>query len=273
MSKTDPIFIAYAKSAPREDLRVYVRYAERYLTTYDLPDQAVRVIADMSTLLAQLETIDGTPAQRARVLSLITRFKASIPDWAQDPWRHGRPLERLERKCTARGLSPATLERLRAWYCMHLKTTASVPVEFKCLKCAKTLPIPRAHSGCDAPCRGELIVKREQQEDGRCRPRPFRLTGEQVQELLHGSAPEAVGITPKAKPVNNWRERAIAAEARVKELERGIAATAPATTPARRVAATTERKSAVDWRAAGLKAAETRRRNLAAKLAQEGAAA
>ena len=79
----DPVFAAYAASAPRLDLRFYLDYASRHEADWSL--ETGQVINDMAALYIELSKpkpkIKGAAAKRA-VWSLIDRYKASIRGWA-----------------------------------------------------------------------------------------------------------------------------------------------------------------------------------------------
>jgi hypothetical protein len=80
-TKTDALFRAYAQSAPLEDLRFYLRIAQRRLATVEYPESTVAVLRDMVRLERELVGVVGTPALKKRVWTLIDRFKTSIPEW------------------------------------------------------------------------------------------------------------------------------------------------------------------------------------------------
>lgn len=76
--KPDPLFAAYAASAPALDLLYYVTYAQRHRDEYTETTRAI--VADM---LAYLDVMNSQPVstQKRTVWTLIDRFKGSIPKW------------------------------------------------------------------------------------------------------------------------------------------------------------------------------------------------
>ena len=78
----DPMFAAYAASAPRLDLRAYLDYASRHESDWTL--ETGKVVNDMAALYVNLSrikpTLKGTAAKR-EVWRLIDAYKASIKGW------------------------------------------------------------------------------------------------------------------------------------------------------------------------------------------------
>lgn len=121
MSKTtDPIFAAYARTAPLEDLRFYLRAAERTLMEFELPEATLAIMREMTALEQDLAVVAFKPAHKSQVWTLIDRYKTSIPKWV----RKGFPPVRTERRDRRRWvghrssvpqrLVPLTLEQARA---------------------------------------------------------------------------------------------------------------------------------------------------------------
>lgn len=232
MAKTqDPIFAEYARTAPLEDLRAYLRYAERRLAQYELPDRTVALIGEMFTLERELVPEPGTPASRKRrVWELIARFKSSIPGFAGACGAKGSWIEEdtVYRRLVKKARGPVSAERLRV-ACER----ASAPMDAKQLFRIPLRAVP--------------------------------LAVDQVQALIVSVTPASTTAPAAQKPKPpSWRQRAIDAEAALREAQRRIASLNGI--KPRAVKAGTRKP--VDWSAAGRKAAETRRRNLAAKSGQ-----
>ena len=78
----DPLFAAFAKSAPALDLAFYLNYARRHAHEYST--RTVGIVADMAVMLAQLQggSFKGsTAAQKRAVWAIISEFRGSIPQW------------------------------------------------------------------------------------------------------------------------------------------------------------------------------------------------
>ena len=80
---SDPMFAAYAASAPRLDLRAYLDYASRHEADWTL--ETGKIVNDMAALYVGLSrvkpTMKGTAAKR-EVWRLIDAYKASINRWS-----------------------------------------------------------------------------------------------------------------------------------------------------------------------------------------------
>lgn len=91
MKKTvDPLFAAYAASAPRLDLAAYILYAGNHEAEYDIVTKAI--VRDMLMLHAELSgpKPGSVASQKRRVWQLIDRFKAATSPWRDDQaaaWR------------------------------------------------------------------------------------------------------------------------------------------------------------------------------------------
>lgn len=92
----DPVFAEYTRTAPLEDLRFYLRYAERRLMTLDLSDSTVTIVREMLALERELLGGVPTPAAKARVWTLIPRFRSSIPGWAGSAGEKGSWVEPVD---------------------------------------------------------------------------------------------------------------------------------------------------------------------------------
>lgn len=80
---TDPIFTAYAKSAPLLDLEFYIRYAGNHLADYTYQPLTLAIMQEMYELRDRLmlPKAGTTASQKRAVWALISRFKSSIPQW------------------------------------------------------------------------------------------------------------------------------------------------------------------------------------------------
>jgi hypothetical protein len=218
----DPVFAEYARTAPLEDLRFNLRYAERRLAEYELGDRTVQIIGEMRGLEQELTKTGTVPGGKAKVAHLIACFKSSIPGFAGAAGRRNGWI---------------TDDDVYARFVK--KARGPIPAERFAAACAK------AHAKAEA-VNGFRVVRRA-----------VTLSVEEVQAML-GPAPEPAETTPQSVKAPTWRARALAAEAALK------IALAAKPRGARTVISKAT-GSPVDWRAAGLKAAETRRRNAAAR--------
>jgi len=83
-TKIDPLFAAYAKTAPLLDLQFYLAKVDAYA---DRAGQDTAAIVDaMRALAAELSgNKPGTTAsQKRRVWAIIDRYRASMPQWYGD---------------------------------------------------------------------------------------------------------------------------------------------------------------------------------------------
>lgn len=79
--KIDPLFAAYAASAPRLDLLFYIEHADRHLAEYSA--RTLAIVDDMRALYATLTgpKPGSTASQKRIVWQTIDRFKSSIERW------------------------------------------------------------------------------------------------------------------------------------------------------------------------------------------------
>ena len=96
-STKDPIFTAYAATAPLLDLRFYIRYATNHASEYRQP--ARMALDAMCRLEAAIVSgqVKGTPASQKRIVwAVIAAFKAAAVQPVYDEagfWAmHGRPV-------------------------------------------------------------------------------------------------------------------------------------------------------------------------------------
>lgn len=75
----DPLFAAYAASAPRLDLESYVTYAQAHRDEFS--EATRQIVREMLTLLDTLYAKPDQASSKRAVWTLIDRFKCSIPQW------------------------------------------------------------------------------------------------------------------------------------------------------------------------------------------------
>jgi hypothetical protein len=92
---SDEIDAEYERTAPLKDLQFYLRYAERRLAELAYSPETITIIAEMSALEREIETLPTGVAKR-RAWALIDRFKTSIPGWAGDAGAKGSWLEPID---------------------------------------------------------------------------------------------------------------------------------------------------------------------------------
>jgi hypothetical protein len=81
-SEVAALYESYKRSGPLEDLRFYLRYAERKLAAWELGPETIARVGDMIALEARIRDLADTSSRKREVWTLISRFRASIPGWA-----------------------------------------------------------------------------------------------------------------------------------------------------------------------------------------------
>lgn len=94
-TSSDPIFAQCRRSAPLGDLRAYLEYLDRLARQYRLPDLTMTTWGELLALEpaceALLTSTTSPAACKRRVWQLITRFRSSIPKFAETPQLEKRP--------------------------------------------------------------------------------------------------------------------------------------------------------------------------------------
>ena len=176
----DPIFAHYRRISHREDLRFFIKIARRHIAQCHMPETYTAVVGEMTALLEEYEHVDGTPARKATVGRLLGRLRVATP-----------------------GCYDFTLSQ----FGHHTRLLTL-------LRRAKEHGVSEEHA---RPRLVELVTV----DDGRVRPRQFALTDDDVAAVIQAATPAvAESTTPTRKAATNWKARALAAEARVIELER-----------------------------------------------------
>lgn len=268
----DPVFAFYAKTSALHDARRYLQYGTRRLAEYDLPARTIEVLGELRQLEPGLAGRDNTSADKTRVTALIARFKTSIPDWTGTPWKYGTPLDRMIRKATARGVGQDALDRLRAWYVGHLPTTDPFG------RCLPRL-VPLTPDEVQAALQAAIPVASS----------PLQAVGKAAPRAAHTAAGTVSRVpcpTPRCRgTVSAAGDRRVTCRTCAASwtlLPVGFFDRTPADRSVRKPEVSRKQsgvsrkvltggRAAVDWRAAGLKAAETRRRNLALRAAAPAA--
>lgn len=84
--KNDPIFVAYARTAPLEDLRFFLRGIRKHIAVYEMTEQTMSVVREMvgleSELADQLIRTGSTANAMKRVCALHASYKSSIAGYA-----------------------------------------------------------------------------------------------------------------------------------------------------------------------------------------------
>lgn len=231
------LFAAYARTAAREDLAAYLRFAYSEIAQYELPEATLRIVAEMQALHTRIADIDGTPALKKQVWTLISRFKGSIPGFAgacgapgswQTTWSYTRAREADVRTVRLKA-DTTTGEKSR-----DVRIYQSNPWQLRAAWVA-------ANERADAMHRYRVPM------------RQAPLTTEDAYAVISAclTADDHASVAAKAPKVasTNWKARALAAEAELAALR--------APKPLKLVARS----------AAALKAWETRRRLAAEALA------
>jgi hypothetical protein len=184
----DPIFAAYARTAPLEDLNFYIRHAERFVAERDVPERTLAIVAEMRALAVDLCDVDGTPGLKARVWALLDRYKGSIPGWAGNAGATGSWCEPLDSDRTYRS---AQAELVRA------DVTNEDAVDTVMAEGPVSLAQLEAWHAPEA-------AKADALNFPRCPRRDVALTPEQVRDMVDAHRVE----TPEAKPVRQPKRAA-----------------------------------------------------------------
>lgn len=263
MSKNpDPIFVLCARKAPLEDARFYLRAIEKHLAVYELSDQTIGIARELLVLEREMADVfarlGNTASFKARVWAIVDRYKGSIPGWAGRVGVSGG----VEAQ-------PVPLRDLR-------DELGLTPLQHRPFRRLQLLAMRRADQQAER-------ARVEQFHRFRVPLRTVPLTLDAARAILHADTPEAPAVTVK-RQAKRAAAPAIACPAcsapltvtGPADLRCPSCATswhlAPKTAVTRRVAAANRPPSTVDWRAAGLKAAETRRLNAAKRAAEQVAA-
>ena len=219
-TKNDPIFVHYRRISHREDLRFNLAIARRHIAQCHMPETYTAVVGEMTALLQEYEHVDGSPTRKANVRKLLTRLLVSTPgcyDFKRRQFGHHTRLLTLLRRAKEHGVSEA-----------HAR-----------------------------PRLAELVIVDDglTVNDGRVLPRQCALTTEEVDAVIQAVTPAVAA--PARKAATNWKARALAAEARVQELERPAKRLRAVKTPGKPVSATRSESSKRAW--------DTIRRNRALK--------
>lgn len=216
-TELDELFETYARAAPLGDLRAYLRYAERRVAEYELGAETMGRIGEMFALERDLIGRAGTPADKRRVWALIDRFKSSIPGSAG-------------RAGSNDGVAPDAL--VRTWDILKTRPfneEENLPLLTVLERYAAEHDA--AVEKADASWRFDVPL------------RAVPLDAEQVAALIDAVTPVATEVAKPPKSVS-WRARALAAEAKIAELERALVS---ATVPKPRVAPTNKRSVFVEF--------------------------
>lgn len=239
---TDPVFAAFAKTAPLGDLRAYLAYARKKIAQYHLPDATMAIVAEMFRLEMSLVAGVGTTAQQKRqVWETIGRFKASIPGWAGNAGAPGSWANEDAPKAERDRADKAARFRL-PW-----RSKALGPEDVQSLIDAALA----AHTGAQAGPPAAKPAARKPAGKGAALPCPTCGAG-----LTATDRPAVLRCVPCEVTF------ALVPQARPKASRKRMAK-----------ATTGTGRAGVDWAAAGRKAAETRRARQAAALAAAGSAA
>lgn len=92
---TIDVYAAYERTAPLEDLRFYLRYAEKKVATLNVSDETIGLVREMVILERALQD-RCAKADKKRVWTLIRRFKCSLPGWSGHAGASGSWVEDID---------------------------------------------------------------------------------------------------------------------------------------------------------------------------------